>query len=325
MNFGSVPGIDQPVSRLVQGTTMISSRDLERSFELLDAVTALGGNTFDTAHAYGNGDAERTLGRWLEARGNRKQLVILTKGAHPNGDRKRVTPFDIASDLHDSLARLKTSYVDIYLLHRDDESQPVGPIVEALNEHKAAGRLRVFGGSNWTPERIQAANAYALAHGLAPFTASSPNYSLAEQVVTPWDGCLSIGGESGAAARAWYSQTQLALFPWSSLAGGFFSGRFRRDNLDSFSEDLDQSCARAYGYEANFQRLDRAQALAQEMGATPAQVALAYILHQPLNLFAVVGCRTPAEFADNLRGSTLALTPEQVAWLDTGRPNRGSA
>lgn len=319
MRFGQVPGLDRPVSRLVQGTVMLSSGDLEGSFALLDAVTAQGGNAIDTAHSYGGGDAERVLGRWMQARGNREQLVLITKGAHPNADRaRRVTVFDIAADLHDSLARLKTDWVDIYLLHRDDESQPVGPIVEALNEHQAAGRIRAFGGSNWSPARLEAANDYAAAHGLTPFTVSSPNLSLAEPVVPPWEGCLSIAGEAGAAAREWHARAGLAVFAWSSLAGGFFSGRFRRDNLDTFTDGLDQVCARAYASEANFRRLERAQALARELGVTAAQVALAYALHQPLNLFALVGSRTPAEFADNARGASLALTAEQARWLEAG-------
>jgi aryl-alcohol dehydrogenase-like predicted oxidoreductase len=208
--------------------------------------------------------------------------------------------------------------VDIYLLHRDDETQPVGPIVEALNEHHAAGRIGLFGGSNWSHQRLQEANDYAAAHGLVPFSASSPNFSLAEQIVPPWDGCLSIGGAAGAEARAWYTQTGMTIFAWSSLAGGFFTGRHQRGNQDSFTDDFDIGCARAYGYEINYQRLDRAQALAQELGVSAAQIALAYVLCQPLPVFPIVGCRTPEEFADNLHATSLKLTPAQLAWLDTG-------
>jgi aryl-alcohol dehydrogenase-like predicted oxidoreductase len=127
--------------------------DEERSFALLDEVFAQGGTTFDTAHQYGGGDCERTLGRWVRDRGLRDEVVIIGKGAHHNEDRKRVTPFDITGDLYDSLARLESDYIDLYLLHRDDPSVPVGPIVEVLNEHKEEGRIQAFGGSNWRPER----------------------------------------------------------------------------------------------------------------------------------------------------------------------------
>jgi len=316
MLYGHVPGIDKPISRLVQGTVMVNSRELERSFALLDAVFELGCTTFDTAHDYGQGDCERTVGRWVNERGLRERVVIIGKGAHHNQDRQRVTPFDITADLYDSLARFKIDFIDLYLLHRDDPSVPVGPIVEVLNEHLAAGRIHAFGGSNWTLERLQAANEYAAGHGLTSFVASSPNFSLAEQVQEPWLNCISISGPAGQAARQWYRQNDMPLFTWSSLAGGFFSGRFSRDNLDSFDSYLDRLCVQAYCYEDNFKRLDRARQLAQEKGLTLPQVALAYVLSQPLNIFALVGCQSGAEFKANLEASEVRLSPEEMAWLE---------
>lgn len=316
MRYGSVPGIDKPVSRLAQGTVMISSRELERSYELLDGVFAQGCNTFDTAHQYGAGDCERVLGRWIEERGIRDQVVIVTKGAHHSQDRRRVTPWDITADLYDSLARLRTDSIDLYLLHRDDPTVPVGPIVEVLNAHHSAGRIRAFGGSNWSIERLIEANKYAKANNLTPFAVSSPNLSLAEMVEEPWPGCVSIGGERGRKARAWYQATQTPIFAWSSLAGGFFSGRFTRANLDTMTQPLDKVCVHAYCYEDNFKRLDRAQEIARQRGLTAAQVALAYVFNQPLNVFALVGCNTVAEFAENLAASEIKLTPEELAQLE---------
>ncbi|MCC7354039.1 MAG: aldo/keto reductase [Anaerolineae bacterium] len=316
MRYGQVPGINKPVSRLVQGTLMINSKKLDESFALLDAIYALGCTAFDTAHVYGNGDGERTLGRWVRERGLHDRVVIITKGAHHNQDRNRVTPFDITSDLYDSLARLKLDYVDLYLLHRDDPAVPVGPVVEVLNEHQRAGRIHAFGGSNWAHTRIAAANEYAKAHGLIPFVASSPNFSLAEQFKEPWSGCISIGGARGQEARAWYTQDQVAIFSWSSLAGGFFSGRFTRDNLASFTSGLDGLCVHSYCYEDNFRRFDRARVLAQEKGLTVPQIALAYIFSQPLNLFALVGCNSGDEFRENSAALEVRLTPAEAAWLD---------
>jgi len=316
MAYGRVPGVDKPISRLVQGTIMVSSKDEENSFRLLDDVFELGCNTFDTAHVYGNGDNERTVGKWIRSRGIREQVVILGKGAHHNQDRRRVTPFDIAADIHDSLARFKTDYIDLYLLHRDDPSVPVGPIVEALNEHLRAGRIRAFGGSNWTHERIQAANDYARKHRLTPFVASSPNFSLAEQVKEPWLECVSISGPRGAEAREWYAQNQIPVFAWSSMAAGFFSGRFSRNNLDSFTDWQDRLCVDCYCYEDNFKRLDRVRALAAEKGVSVPQIAMAYVLNQPMTVFALVGCRTRAEFQSNLEAASLRLTPQEIAWLE---------
>ena len=319
MQYSHVTGLDKPISRLVQGTVALDPNDVDKSFALLDEVYALGCNAFDTAHVYGSGDCERTLGRWICERGLREEVVIITKGAHHNADRNRVTPFDITSDLHDSLARLKVHTIDLYLLHRDDPTVPVGPIVEVLNEHREAGRIYAFGGSNWTHVRIEAANAYAEAHGLTPFVASSPQFSLADMVREPWRGCISISGPGGEAARAWYQRAHMPLFTWSSLAGGFFSGRFTRDNLDSFESYLDRLCVTSYCSEDNFRRLDRAAGLAEAKGLALPQVALAYVVNQPLNIFALVGCRTGAEFEANTAALDLRLTGEEIAWLELKR------
>lgn len=316
MRYGSLPGLEKRVSRLVQGTVMVSSADEVGSYRLLDEVFALGGTAFDTAHVYGQGDNERTFGRWVTSRGVRDEVVVIAKGAHHNEDRKRVTPHDITADLHDSLARFGFDYVDLYVLHRDDPTVPVGPIVEVLNDHRNAGLIRAFGGSNWSHERVAEANRYAEDHGLTPFAVSSPNFSLAEQVQEPWPGCVSIGGPSGREARAWYGAQNLPLLTWSSLAGGFFSGRFRRDNLDSFTSYLDRLCVTSYAYEENFRRLDRAEQLAHDKGVSLPQLALAYVLSQPLDIYALVGCSSGAEFAANIEALELKLSQQERGWLE---------
>lgn len=316
MDYGHIPGIDKPISRLVQGTLGINPQNLDEGYALLDEIVAEGCNTFDTAHVYHRGDNERIVGRWIRERGIRDRIVLIAKGAHHNEDRSRVTPFDIEADLHDAFARFGFDYIDIFLLHRDDPRVEVGPIVEILNEYQAAGHIGIFGGSNWSHQRLEAANEYAYAHNLKPFALSSPHFSLAEQSKPPWPGCVSIAGEAGRAARDWYAAHDLALFTWSSLAGGFFSGRFTRDNGDSFSEPLDRVVVDAYYTDANFERLARAESLANERGVTLAQVALAYVMSQPLNIYALVGCRSTQEFRDNAAALALKLTPAELAWLD---------
>ena len=316
MEYGNITGIDKPISRLVQGTVMINSDQLDWGFALLDDVFELGCTTFDTGHIYGLGDNERSVGRWVNDRGVREKVVIIGKGAHHNEDRKRVTPFDITSDIFDTLARFKFDYIDLYLLHRDDPDVPVGPIVEVLNEHLQAGRINAFGGSNWSHQRLKAANDYAAMRNLVPFVASSPNFSLAEQFAEPWPDCVSISGPQQQVARDWYQENQMPLFTWSSLAGGFFSGRFTRNNLDTFDEYLDKVCIEAYCYEDNFKRLDRVQQLADEKGVSITQIAMAYVISQPLNIYSLVGCNNAAEFKANLEASQIELTAQEIAWLE---------
>jgi aryl-alcohol dehydrogenase-like predicted oxidoreductase len=317
MKYGSVVGVSKPVSRVVLGTMIINTREYEQSCKLLDASLRLGCSTLDTAYVYAGGDSERAIGKWMQERGNREQVVVLTKGCHHNQDRKRVTPFDIAADLHDSLARLQTSYVDIYLLHRDDPAVPVGPIVEALNEHQRAGRIRAFGGSNWTHQRLQEANDYAKAKGLTPFTASSPNFSLAEQVNDPWGpGCVTISGPQNDAARAWYRGADMPVFAYSSLARGLLSGRVSRANFETAKQQLDDACKHAYCHEVNFKRLDRVEQLAKDKGVSVPQLAMAWIMNQPLNTYALVGAANEQELAATIAGAELKLSADECAWLD---------
>jgi aryl-alcohol dehydrogenase-like predicted oxidoreductase len=244
----------------------------------------------------------------------------MTKGAHFNADRNRVTPFDIAADLHDSLARLRTDYVDVYLLHRDDPAVDVGPIVEALNEHHCAGRIRAFGGSNWSHQRIAEANRYAETHGLVGFAASSPQFSLVEQVEAPWPGCVSISGPQGAEARAWYERHGMPVFCWSSLARGFLSGQFTPEQIVAWPDDMEGELVRCFRCEANLARLTRAGRLAQEKGAPVAQIALAYLLRQPLTVFPLVGAVSGEEYRQNAGALEVALTPQEMDWLDLRTP-----
>jgi len=318
MKYGSIPGVSKPVSRLVQGTanTVFDPSKPAQAFALLDMAMEHGINTFDTAHVYGEGN-EVMLGNWVRERGVKDKVVILAKGAHPYG-RNRVTPEDIEADLTESLRRQKSDYFDLYVLHRDDPAVPVGPIVEALNKHKSAGKIGAFGGSNWAHTRIKEANDYAAANNLIPFAVTSPNYSLAEMYAPPWDDCLSISGPAGQAARDYYAESGIAVMPWSSMAGGFFADIYHRDNLETFAKDnyFAEICIRCYCGEENFQRLDRVRELAQSKNLSVAQVALAFTFSQPMDLFPLVSSLTKDQFAANAAALEVTLTPQELAYLD---------
>jgi aryl-alcohol dehydrogenase-like predicted oxidoreductase len=310
MLYGSVSGIPRPISRLVLGSVFFSDESDQRlklTFQLLDAFHAIGGTMIDTAFSYGGGRCERAIGAWLAARGSRSEMQILTKGAHPSAtEPRRVTPNAIRSDLSASLERLRSDYVDLYLLHRDDPDVPVGPIVEALNEHHAAGRVRAFGGSNWTPQRIDEANAYAAARGLQGFAASSPNLSLAVPKEPRWPGCLYADD----ATRAWHHAQQFPLFSWSSQAGGFFSGRFAPGQID------DPDMVRVYDSADNWERYHRAAAIATQRNCSVIQIALAWVLAQPFPVFPLIGPQSIDELNSSVAALEIELTPEEAQWLD---------
>ncbi|MDE2749804.1 MAG: aldo/keto reductase [Chloroflexota bacterium] len=317
MKYAQIPGIDKPISRLLQGSIMLSADDRDGNFRLLDACFENGFNAFDSAHSYGAGLTDTELGAWIQSRGIRDEVAILGKCAHPeNGIRDRVRPEYIRRDLAESLERLQTDAVELFLLHRDSREYPVGEIVDVLHEAKEAGQIGVYGGSNWLADRVKAANDYAAANGKTPFTVSSPQFSVAEMVKPAWEGCISVSGAQGEADRAYYKENEISLFTWSSLAGGFMTGKFSRDNLDSFTEYWDTNPIEAYAYENNFKRLDRVIELAADKGLSPAQISVAYVLSNNPRYHAIVANWATEQVPDNAAAADIQLSAAEIAWLE---------
>jgi aryl-alcohol dehydrogenase-like predicted oxidoreductase len=314
MKYGALPGVSDRVSRLVMGSMVFSSEKQELTNELLDRWIEVGGTAIDTARVYAKGTSEEAFGTWLQSRGCRDRVVVIGKGAHHDSKtfERRVNAAAIHEDVQTSLNTMQLDRIDVYILHKDDEDAPVGPVVEALNEENAAGRIGAFGGSSWTHQRIAAANEYAEAHGLKPFTVSSPNLALAVPNEPMWVGCVSLAGDPEAVA--WYARTGMPILAWSSQARGFFSGRY---DPGMTGETMDeQNVIRTYFSEANWERYRRAESLAKEKGCTLQQITLAWVLHQPLNLFALIGPATTSELDNSLGALDVTLSEEELAWLN---------
>ncbi len=335
MEYGQIAQLSRPVSRFVFGTAhpvfFSATRSLrgeeagfeqalDTAFRLLDAVYAMGVNTLDCSNHYG----EEPVGEWLAARGLHDAVNILTKGAHFNAWRSRVTPYDILSDAHDSLAKLGKKTLEIYLLHRDDESQPVGPVMEALDSLHRQGKVGVIGVSNWRVERIQEANDYAARHQLTPFSVNSPYFGLARQLTDVWGGgCQSISGPENRAAREWVRAQRMPVFAYSSLARGLFSGKFLSGETEKMKTVLDEPGMRGYVDEDNLERLHRAEIIAGEKGVPVSRIALAWMLCQPLDVYPVISTASAERMRSNIAAADIALTPDECAWLNLEREERG--
>ncbi|AXK45401.1 aldo/keto reductase [Brachybacterium saurashtrense] len=307
MTYGSLPGIDKRVSRLVMGCD--NQMNLAHASAMFDAFYEIGGTTFDTAYIYGGGYIERLLGQWVRNRGVREDVVVITKGAHtPHCD-----PASITRQLEESLERQGTDYADLYMMHRDNPEVPVGEFVDAMDEHLRAGRIRAFGGSNWTPARVDEANAYARANGRAEFAGVSNHFGLAEALDVPWAGCVHA---TDPASKAWFEERGIALLPWSSQARGFFTGRARPEDRS------DAELVRCYYSDENFERLARAEELGRERGVPATAIALAFVLHQSFPTFPLFGPRSIAEMRSSTLGLGVELSPEEMAWLDLRTPAR---
>ena len=335
MRYGTIAHVDKPVSRIVFGTAMPKmfaafrsvygdapdfKERLDAAFRLLDDMYAEGVNCFDSSDHYG----EEPLGEWLEARGLHDKVVILTKGAHHNLWRKRVTDFDILHDVHNSLAKLKTKHLDIYMLHRDDPEVPVGPIVDVLNRCYDEGKIGAFGVSNWTIPRIEEANEYAAKRGMQGFTVSSPNFGLADQVEDPWGGgCVTISGPSNRAARQWYADNHIPVFAYSTMARGFFSGLVKGADPESAKAVMDAPGLKGYACPENFERLRRCELLAGEKGLTVPQIAMAWIFNQrALDVYALTATSHREKMHTNVEASEIHLSDAECRWLDLETDDR---
>ncbi len=317
MRTTQIPGTELKPSAICLGTGgMGSSIERDSAFAMLDAFLAQGGNFLDTAKVYADwlpierSSSEKTIGRWMKARRNRSHVIVGTKGAHPDLATMhipRLSPQEIAADVAASLEHLQTDYIDLYWLHRDDPARPVGEIIEALNAHTQAGRLRYIGCSNWRVERIRAAQEYAAVHRLQGFCGDQMLWSLA--VVNPGGLADKTLVAMDAGLHAYHQASGMAAIPYSSQANGLFN----KMAAGKLAEMPPQ-----YRLAENEKRMARIRRLAADSGLTVTQVSLGYLLAQPFTTIPIVGCRNMEQLTDSLSAGEVALTPEQVRFLETG-------
>jgi aryl-alcohol dehydrogenase-like predicted oxidoreductase len=301
------------IPRIVVGTSSLgsvlpeplaSSRAREETFAYLDRLVAMGCKAFDLAASYQIGGTERLFGAWMESRKNRDELFLVGKGCHPLPvvEPHRLTARALEDDLHASLRRLRTDAFDLYLLHRDDASAALEPVVRALLRAREQGKIRAWGVSNFAHDRVRTITELAKSAGLGPPEASSPHFSLFDWTRPPFSGCVSIAGDAGRAARDFYTSSSLRVLAWQPLGAGFAAAR----------------PSRAYASAANRERLGRAERLARARGATVAQIALAYLFHQPFEVHAVVASRNVDNMRKNVEAEKLELSGDELRWLESG-------
>lgn len=324
MEYSKFGSIDKKVSRFIVGTmSIVDQEDLSDDFFRLDAALEMGINTLDTAMGYGRGTTEVALGKYFKSRGNRNDIFLISKACHPSPWRPRVNTFDLEADLNDAMVKMNTDYIDLYMMHRDDESKPVGPLMDTFYKYYKAGKILGYGVSNWTVERIAEANKYAIDNNMPPIIVSSPNYSLAQQYAEPWaPGCITISGPENESSRDWYAANKMPVLAYSSMARGLFSGRITREQWKNRIEEIDPVCAKAYCGDSNFTRLERAEELAKVKGVSIPQIALAFILCGKMDVFPIVGAANKEELQSSIGAIDVKLTQEEVDWLDLKRDDR---
>lgn len=317
MKYLKMENVPVEISEIIYGTATKPMLAGEDCSEMLDFVVSQGVTTLDTARSYGH--SEEVIGRWMDARGNRDRICIISKGCNEEQTGLRFTPESLREELGQSLEALKTSYIDLYALHRDVPTVDVGVFVETLNEFVSEGKIRAFGASNWSHVRIRDANRYAARRGMIGFTFGEPAYSLAVMVGDPFGGSVHLSGRDRAEARKWFLQAHIPIFAYSSLARGFFSGAINSNMpFDEVRQILPPETCTEYLSQDNMERLRMAEKIAADRGATVTQIALAWVLSQPVVGGAIIGPTTQQHFLQDLQATNMPLDNHELTELNLG-------
>lgn len=302
------------VSALCLGTMQFGWTAGEpESFAVLDAFVDAGGIFLDTADVYsswaeGNpgGVSEQIIGRWMRERGNRHELIVATKGrgrmwAGPNGE--GLSRLHLIRAVDDSLHRLQTDYIDLYQTHWYDAATPIEETLGALADLVRAGKIRYIGCSNYPPWRLMQALWASDRLRLVRYDSLQPHYNLAHRA------------EFETELREICAEYGLGVAPYSPLAGGFLTGKYRRDG-DIPPSRRAGSVQGRYFNERGWRILAALDAVGAERGVEPAQVALAWLLARPIITAPIIGANTPEQLAVALAAVDLTLSAEQIQQLD---------
>lgn len=287
------------------------SADEAAAAAVMDAFVDAGGNFIDTADVYsrwaeGNpgGVSEQIIGRWMQSRGNRDQIVVATKvrgrmWEGPNGE--GLSRVHIVKACEDSLRRLQTDYIDLYQAHWFDAETPVEETMAAFDLLVRQGKVRYVGCSNYPAWRLMHALWAADRLNLVRYDSIQPHYNLVHRAEFERE-LRDVVGEFG-----------LGVIPYSPLAGGFLTGKYRRGQ-DTASVRA-ESVRNRYMNDKGFAVLDALDAVATARGVSVAQVALAWLLHLPYVTAPIVGANTPEQLAESLRAAELSLSEEEMQRL----------
>jgi aryl-alcohol dehydrogenase-like predicted oxidoreductase len=297
--------------------------DEARSFEIMDAYWHAGGNFIDTADIYSmwtpnnpGGISEEIIGRWVKSRGNRDQMVLATKVRGPMGQngsegrdtihaREGLSRRWILNACEDSLRRLDTDFIDLYQVHWVDNQTPIEETLGALTDLVKKGYVRYIGCSNFSAWRLMQALWASDKHGFERFVSIQPEYSMVQPTRGNFEAeiskvCLEYG---------------IGVVPYSPLAGGFLTGKYRR------GQELPES-VRAQGIqgsrmnEQNWQIIDHVLEIAQKHGTTATRVSLAWQLQKPFITAPIIGANNTKQLEDSLGALQITLNPDDIKTLD---------
>jgi len=307
MNLRQLGDSDLQVSEICLGTwtTFGGSLPDDDAFAVVDAAFEHGINFFDTANVYSAGRSEEVLGRALASR-PREEYIVATKvfGTAPDGGRG-LSREQILKQIDASLERLGMDFVDLYQCHSFDDEVPVEETLGALTEVVDAGKARWIGVSNWSGAQIRNAVDLAHEHGFAKIVSSQPEYSMLHR--EPEEDVIPVSRENG-----------VSQIVYSPLAQGVLSGKYRpgEQPAEGTRSALRGDLMWGYNAEKVLERVERLRPIAEGLGCSMAQLALAWILREPNVAAAIIGASRPEQLADNAGASDVKLDDATLRAID---------
>ncbi len=316
MNKQILGNTDLNVSCLCLGTmTMGWTSGKEDSFAVMDYALEHGINFFDTADIYsmwaeGNdgGVAETWIGEWLNLRQTRDKVIIATKarGRMWDGpDGEGLSRAHLMQAVEDSLRRLQVETIDLYQSHWPDESTSLEETFRAFEDMVQQGKVRYLGCSNHTPAQLKETLNICAAHNLPRYQSLQPHYNLVHRHEYET-------GLMGIAQRQ-----NLGVIPYSPLAGGFLTGKYRRDNTPSGSRGYGNDRMSPYKNNKGYTIIETLTQVGQTHNATPAQTAIAWLLSNPTVTAAIIGANSVSQLAETVKAIDVVLSPEEKQQLDS--------
>lgn len=280
--------------------------DDKTSFALLDAFTSAGGNFVDTADVYSawipghqGGESETIIGNWFKTSGRRSQVVLATKSGFEVQGKKGLSRAHIIAAAEGSLKRLQTDYIDLYYAHTDDMTVPQEETLEAYQQLIRAGKVRTIGASNFTAARLTSALDLAALHGLPAYSGLQPEYNLYDRAKFETDLqplCLA---------------RNIGAMPYYGLARGFLSGKYRSDD-DVGKSTRGESVRKNYFNERGWRILAALDRVSAELDASPARIALAWLMAQPAVTAALASATSLNQLQDLVEAVRISSLPDSA-------------
>lgn len=283
----------------------------KKSFSVLDAFTDHGFNFIDTADVYsawvpGNkgGESEIIIGNWMQERKNRDKVLVATKvGMQLAPDKKGLKKDYIIKSCEDSLLKLKTDYIDLYQAHKDDDSTPLEESLAAFDSLIQSGKVRAIGASNYEAPRLAEALRTSASKNLASYMTLQPEYNLYDRQHF----------ESGLEKVC--AENNLGVITYYSLASGFLSGKYRNES-DISKSPRGEGIKKRYLNDRGLRILSALDNVASEVGASAAQISLAWLLHRPSVTAPIVSATSVEQLQDIAKSVTIKLNPDHLGLLD---------